>query len=93
MALRHLPSGYARVTRVWMWAGLLALGLWALLQALAGLDWRHRAQGKRLRRELLCVPGRVVTTGRQTRLRLAPPCQLLPHVYQQLRRLSRPRPG
>jgi hypothetical protein len=73
-----------------MWAGLLALGLSALLQALAGLDWQHRAHGKRLRRELLRVPGRVVTPGRQMRLPLAPHCQLLAHVYQQLRRLPRP---
>lgn len=57
MVLRPLPSGYEHVNRVWLWAALLTLSLSALLQALVGLDWRHRACGNRLRRELLCVPG------------------------------------
>lgn len=89
MALRHLPSGYERVNRVWMWAALWALNLSALLQALAGLDVLARAHGKRLRRDLLCVPGRVVSHSGKLILRLAPHRHLLPEVYQRLRRLPR----
>jgi hypothetical protein len=87
MALRHLPSGYARVNAVWMWAALTALNISAWLQALAGVDHDGRAHGKRLRRELIRVPGRVVRTARKTILRLAPDRGYFEFVYQQLRAL------
>lgn len=72
MALRHLPSGKAAANEVWMWAALLALTLSAALQALTGYDQPHRAHGKRLRRELIRVPARVVHHARRLVVRLAP---------------------
>jgi len=45
---------------VWLWAALLALNCSALLQTLGGSDTNGRAHGKRLRRELIGVPGRLV---------------------------------
>jgi Transposase DDE domain group 1 len=68
-ALRHLPSGQLAVNRVWLWAALLALNLSAWTQALA-LPGSGRAHAKRLRRELVCVPGRVLHHARRTVLRL-----------------------
>jgi len=68
-ALRHLPSGSRAVNRVWLWAALLALNLSAWIQAL-GLGASSRAHAKRLRRELVCVPGRGVRHARATVLRL-----------------------
>lgn len=89
MALRHLPSGYAATNAVWMWAALTALNLSALMQALAqtDCDGRGRAHGKRLRRELLCVPGRVVTHAGQTTLRLAADSDHLVEAYTRIRAL------
>ena len=72
MALRHLPSGYAAANEVWMWAAFLALSLSTGLQALTGHDHPHRAHGKRLRRELITIPARVVHHARQLIVRLAP---------------------
>lgn len=72
MALRHLPSGYAAANEVWMWAAFLALTLSAAVQALTGHDHPHRAHGKRLRRELITIPARVVHHARRLILRLAP---------------------
>lgn len=72
MALRHLPSGYAVANEVWMWAAFLALTLSAALQALTGHDQPHRAHGKRLRRELITIPARVVHHARRRIVRLAP---------------------
>jgi hypothetical protein len=40
LALRHLPSGHARVNEVWMWAALLGLNL-----GLAPVPRRRRRQG------------------------------------------------
>jgi Transposase DDE domain group 1 len=71
-ALRHLPSGHVAVNRVWLWAALLALNLSAWTQAL-GLGTSSRAHAKRLRRELVCAPGRVVHHARRTVVRLPPP--------------------
>src|SRR5450759_1964364 len=71
MALRHLPSGYAAANEVWMWAAFLALSLSAALQALTGHDQPHRAHGKRLRRELITVPARVVHHARRLIVRHA----------------------
>ena len=89
-ALRHLPSGYATVNTVWMWAVLTALNLSTLLQALAEIDDDGRAHGKRLRRELIRVPGRVVHHARRTILRLPPGFDHLATVYARLRAISAP---
>lgn len=72
LALRHLPSGHARVNQIWMWAALLSLNLSAWLQALSGADTEGRAHAKRLRRELICIPARVLRHARQVVLRLSP---------------------
>lgn len=87
MALRHLPSGDPAVNTIWMWAALLALNLSVLLQALTGLDANGRAHGERLRRELICVPARLVRHGGVLTLRLPPGPQLLPEVLARLRAL------
>ncbi|MEI2775175.1 MAG: IS1380 family transposase [Tetrasphaera sp.] len=86
-ALRHLPSGDHAINTVWMWAALLAGNISVLLQALTGIDQRHRAHGARLRHELLCVPARIVRHGRQLILRLPPGQQLLPTVLARIRAL------
>jgi hypothetical protein len=85
--LRHLPSGQPIVNTVWMWAALLAGNLSVLLQALTGIDERHRAHGARLRHELLCVPARIISHGRGLILRLPPGPQLLPTVLARIRQL------
>jgi hypothetical protein len=71
MALRHLPSGYLAVNTVWMWSAFLALNLSVMLQSLAGHDGGS-AHAKRLRRELVCVAGRVVRHARTLFVRVAP---------------------
>ena len=71
-ALRHLPSGYAAVNAVWMWSTFLALNLSVFIQSLGGIDDGGRAHGKRLRRELLLIPARVLRHARQIVLRFAP---------------------
>jgi hypothetical protein len=71
-ALRHLPSGYAAVNAVWMWSAFLALNLSVFVQSLGGVDPDGRAHGKRLRRELLLIPARVLRHARRIVLRLAP---------------------
>jgi hypothetical protein len=70
--LRRLPSGDAAANEVWMWAAFLALSRSAGLQALADHDHPHRAHGKRLRRELIGVPVRVVHHARRLIVRLTP---------------------
>jgi len=72
-----------------MWAALFALNLSALLQALTGLDNKGRAHGERLRRELICVPARVIRHAGRTEIRLPPGQQLLPQVLAKLRDLPR----
>ena len=72
LALRHLPSGYAAVNWVWMWSALLALNLSAWVQSLGGADTDGRAHAKRARRELFCLPARVVHHARRVVLRLSP---------------------
>ena len=87
-ALRHLPSADPAVNAAWMWGALLAVNLSVLLQALAGLDDNGRAHCGRLRRELLCVPARVITHAGRVELRLPPGRQtLLPEVLARLRAL------
>ena len=62
LALRHMPSGYEAVNAMWMWAALIGLNISSWLQALTGHDLTGgRAHGKRLRRELICVPARVTS--------------------------------
>ncbi len=72
LALRHLPSGYEAVNTVWMWSALLALNLSAWTQGLGGIDADGRAHAKRARRELFCIPARVIHHARQVVLRLSP---------------------
>ena len=73
-ALRHLPSGFAAVNHTWMWSAFLALNVSTFLQSLCGLDTgRHgRAHGKRLRRELVAVPARVLHHAHRLVLRVTP---------------------
>jgi Transposase DDE domain group 1 len=89
-ALRHLPSGDLVVNTVWMWAALLATAISAWLQELTGID-RGNGRGRRtiarLRRELVCVPARVVHLARSIELRLPPGAQLLMIVLVRLRGL------
>ncbi len=56
LALRHLPSGYGAVNRVWMWSALLALNLSGWTKGLGGADGDGRAHAKRARRKLICIP-------------------------------------
>jgi Transposase DDE domain group 1 len=92
-ALRHLPSADLMVNTVWMWAALLATALSAWLQELTGID-RGNGRGRRtiarLRRELVCVPARVVHHARRVDLRMPPGPQLLTTVLVTLRALPRP---
>jgi hypothetical protein len=92
-ALRHLPSGDTVVNRVWMWSALLACAMSAWLQEVTGIDrgnGRGRRSVARLRRELICVPGRVIDHARRLELRLPPGPQLLPTVLDRLRLLPNP---
>lgn len=91
-ALRHLPSGNHAVNSVWMWAALLACAISAWLQEITGLDYgngRGRRTVARLRRELICVPARVIRRAGITWLRLPPGEQLLATVLPELQRLPR----
>ena len=72
MALRHLPSGFASVNAVWSFAAFLAVNLSVFCQSLGEVDSSGRAHAKRARRELFCVPARVLFRGRRLVLRLAP---------------------
>jgi Transposase DDE domain group 1 len=92
-ALRHLPSGDHAVNSVWMWAALVACATSAWLQELTGIDYgngRGRRTITRLRRELICVPARVVRRAGTTWLRLPPGEQLLATVLPRLQRLPSP---
>lgn len=71
MALRHLPSGYESVNKTWMWAAIFATNISVWLQSFARIDDNGRAHGKRLRRELLNIPARVLHQGRSVVLRFA----------------------
>lgn len=89
-ALRHLPSGSHAVNTAWMWGGLLAVNLSAWLHELAGLDHGDgygRAHLSRLRRELICIPGRVTRHARRVVLRLPPAHNLLAEALSRLRAL------
>jgi hypothetical protein len=78
-ALRRMPSADHNANRTWMAACLLALNLTALVCDLspaagasgkAPADAPLRRTAKTLRRLLFCVPARVITSARQTILRL-----------------------
>lgn len=89
-ALRHLPSGNRAVNVAWMKGALLAVNLSAWLHELASLDHGNgygRAHLGRLRRELICLPGRVIRHARRTLLRLPPGPNLLTEALSRLRAL------
>jgi hypothetical protein len=69
--LVHLPSGKFRVNQVWMWSAYLATNLSVFAQSLGQVDRDGRAHGKRARRELFCLPARVLAHARQTVVRFA----------------------
>lgn len=92
-ALRHLPSGNEQVNTAWMWGALLAVNLSAWLHELGGLDDGHgraRAHLNRLRRDLICIPGRVTHHARRITLRLPPGVTILAEVLARLRALPEP---
>ncbi|GAB2761687.1 IS1380-like element IS1677 family transposase [Nocardioides pakistanensis] len=87
-ALRHLPSGNRAVNTAWMWGALLAVNLSAWLHELARLDHGNgygRAHLGRLRRELICIPGRVIRHARRITLRLPPGPNLLAETLARIR--------
>lgn len=71
-ALVHLPSGKFRVNQAWMWSAYLATNLSAFVQTLGRVDVDGvRAHAKRARRELFCLPARVVSHARRLVVRFA----------------------
>jgi len=71
-ALVHLPSGSWRVNQAWMWSAYLATNLSAFTQTLGRVDIDGvRAHAKRARRELFCLPARVVSHARRVIVRFA----------------------
>lgn len=92
MPLRHLPSGVAAANEVWLAAVLLALSLSVAVQALTNHDDPHRAHGKRLRRELIRIPGRVIRHAAGLAVRLAPghPAESFISAYDLLYALPSP---
>jgi hypothetical protein len=91
-ALRHLPSGDPAVNTAWMWGALLAVNLSAWRHELGGLDHgagRGRAHLNRLRREPICIPGRVVRHARRITLRLPAGVTRLAEVLARLLALPR----
>ena len=101
MPLRHLPSGYYNTNRVWMWSAFLAVNLSVFMQTLGQVDdhpqgkKHQRAHGKRLRRELICIPARVLTRSRRTIIRPAPSTLNGPFytAFNTLKSLPNWRPG
>ncbi len=67
LGLNHLPSGRFAANAAWLMVTLLAHNLLRWLGGLlAGVNW----QAKTWRHRLLSLPGRLVRSGRRTRLRL-----------------------
>ena len=62
--------GRLQSNAVWMQCCMLAVNLSSMLQQVAGTS--VRAHAKRLRSELLCIPARLVRSGRQAILRFGP---------------------
>ncbi len=88
--LRHLPSGKTEVNQLWLLGATTALNLSALTQALAATG--PRAHAKRLRFELLNVPGRVLSHARQVVLRVPVGAGRLVEAHRRLRLLPSPAP-
>jgi Transposase DDE domain group 1 len=97
-ALRHLPSGYERVNRAWMWGALIATSLAGWLHQLTAipdpggrlLGWGVRdgkAMIATLRHRLLRVPARVIRHAGQLIVRLPPGHHLLTEILTRLRAL------
>ena len=97
-ALRHLPSGYPQVNRVWMWGALLAVSIAGWLHQLTatpGPGGRLVGHGVRdgqamiatLRHRLIRVPARLVRHAGALDLRLPPGYHLLKKVLTRLRAL------
>ena len=97
-ALRHLPSGYPQVNRVWMWGALLAVSIAGWLHQLTatpGPGGRLVGHGVRdgqamiatLRHRLIRVPARLVRHAGALDLRLPPGYHLLKKVLARLRAL------
>ena len=100
-ALRHLPSGYAKVNTAWMWGALLAASIAAWLHQLTAVTRGqailagHGVRGGKamiatLRRRLISVPGRLTRHARHLVLRLPPGHGLLPEILARLRELPAP---
>jgi hypothetical protein len=91
VGMRRMPMGDARANAAWMQTCLLALSLSSMLHQVDGLP--SRPQGKRRRRELIRVPGRVVCSGRRLILHLPPSLPtvaLFLSLYATLRALGPP---
>jgi hypothetical protein len=70
--LIHLPSGKYRVNQAWMWSAYLATNLSVFTQTLGRVDTNGvRSHAKRARRELFCLPARVLTHARAVVVRFA----------------------
>ena len=69
--LVHLPSGHYKVNQLWMWSAYLATNLSVFVQSLGGVDRQGRAHAKRARRELFCLPARVIHHARRIIVRFA----------------------
>ncbi len=67
--LKHLPSGKFTANAAWLALAVMAHNLGRAVGQLAGPDL-DRATAATLRRKVFTVPGRLVHTGRQRRLRL-----------------------
>jgi hypothetical protein len=86
-AMRHLPSGDPTINHVWVAAALTAMNLAALTQLLARQPRRH---AKRLRRDWLHVPGRVLHHARRIIVRLPTTATDLVAAHTRLARLPSP---
>lgn len=86
--LRHLPSGKDVVHQLWVLAAITALNLSTLTQALATTG--PRAHAKRLRHELLAVPGRVLRHAGQIIVRVPIGADQLVQAHRRLRLLPSP---
>jgi hypothetical protein len=96
-ALRHLPSGYPRVNRAWLWAALLAASIAGWLHQLTteptttGLIGHGIRGGQAmiatLRHRLIRVPARLTRHAGALTLHLPPGDQLLPTILARIRAL------
>jgi hypothetical protein len=85
LGLNHLPSGRFAANAAWLMVTLLAHNLLRWLGGLlAGVSW----QAKTWRHRLLSLPGRLVRSGRRTRLRLPAHWPWQAHFETVLQRLA-----